>query len=179
MSAPRCSCDRAGLPEGRDQCSLCDLDEVNELATVPPPAPSDDDIAGVLANDEAAAARLLAIHQNTRGPVAGFPRDDVRRLLDAHQHALEPAQRGGRLLEAPTVYPPASERCACGRIEVPGVVGCRGCADPVDHAVALHLAADDATEALPFAERAEVRARVRHELRLRLAARLTARTGRG
>ncbi|TAK26752.1 MAG: hypothetical protein EPO40_19730 [Myxococcaceae bacterium] len=174
MSAPRCSCDRAGLPEGRDQCSLCDLDEVNEVATVPPPAPSDDDIAGVLANDEAAAGRLLTIHNGTRGPVATFPRADVRRLLDAHQHAVESAQLGGRLLEAPTVYPPASERCACGRLEVPGVAACRGCLDPVEQAFAAWLAAEAADEGLTPEQRVQLRRRRTAHVNARTTARLAA-----
>lgn len=176
MSAPRCGCDRAGLPEARDQCNLCELDEVNGVATVPPPAPSDDDIAGVLANDEAAAGRLLARHNSTRGPVATFPRADVRRLLDAHQHALESAQRGGRLLEAPTVYPPASERCACGRLDVPGVTDCRGCAVSAagtpDAIVAAQGVLDARIEALPREARGEVERRINAQRVEALAARL-------
>lgn len=73
----------------------------------------------------------------------------------------------------PTVRPPASERCGCGRLEVPGYDCCEACARSTpDHLVAAFVALDVRIEQLPVAERLAIWRRVQAARVERTAARL-------
>lgn len=146
MSA-RCPCGRAGLPDGADECGLCELDQVNGVPR---------GVTGLLTR-----AQLLAL------PKAEL----VEKIVGLRQDIADDASDRAT---APTARPPASERCACGRLDVPGVAACRGCLDPVEQAFSAWLAAEAADEGLTPEQRVQLRRRRTAHVNARTTARLAA-----